>query len=293
MTGGFGALRSGLPVKNVSCSKAKNLMKMILLHAMVLGWGILSHPLGAQSGPADFPLVGDWQGVLWDEGKVNHVILHMNITPAGKMTVLMDNSDLGISGAPAIGGSFDGSYLVLQFPYWVPDGKGDLVEKASSYEATVSSSGAEMTGTWKEERSWQLTFKRLTWQAKNPKPAPPTIFDGDWTGIEYEREGVKIHFILHISNTEDGLMALLDCPDEKFEGALASKVSFDQKSRKISITFSRTVFAGKMTANGKALDTSMTEPGYHFWIHFDRMAGKKTEPNAQDLPSKDQTASKP
>jgi hypothetical protein len=45
--------------------------------------------------------------------------------------------------------------------------------------------------------------------------------------------------------------------------------------------------------DGKSLDTSMTEPGYHFLIHFDRMAGKKTEPNLQNLPREDQTASKP
>jgi hypothetical protein len=271
---------SGLLVKNVNRSKAKNLMKMIFLHTMVLGWGILSHPVGAQPGPATFPLAGDWQGVLWSQGSFNHLILHMNMTPEGKVRVLMDNSDQGFSGQPAIGGSFDGSHLALQFFYWTPKGNGDLVEKVSSYEATVSASGAEMKGVWKEEGSWPLSFKRLTWQAKNPKPAPPTIFDGDWAGIEDEGGGLKIHFIFHISNTEDGLMALLDCPDEKFEGALASKVTFNQKSRKISITVLRSVFAGKMSVDGKSLDTSMTEPGYHFRIHFDRMAGKKTEPNA-------------
>ncbi len=74
-------------------------------------------------------------------------------------------------------------------------------------------------------------------------------------------------------------MALLDCPDEKFKGALASKVSYDQASRQISITIGQSIFAGKMTADGKALDTSMTEPGFHFLIHFDRLAPKKTEPN--------------
>jgi hypothetical protein len=77
---------SGLLVKNVNRSKAKNLMKMIFLHTMVLGWGILSHPVGAQPGPATFPLAGDWQGVLWSQGSFNHLILHMNMTPEGKVT---------------------------------------------------------------------------------------------------------------------------------------------------------------------------------------------------------------
>ena len=72
-------------------------------------------------------------------------------------------------------------------------------------------------------------------------------------------------------------MALLDCPDEKFKGALASKVTYSTDSRQISITIGQSIFAGKMTADGKGLETSMTEPGFHFLIHFDRLALKKTE----------------
>jgi len=136
-----------------------------------------------------------------------------------------------------------------------------------------------MTGVGTQEGSWPLNFKRMTWQAKIPKPAPPTVFDGDWAGVENEGGGLKIHLIFHIHNTEDGPMALLDCPEEKFKGALASKVSYDQASRQISITIFQATFEGKMTADGKALETSMTEPGYHFLIHFDRLAPKKTEPN--------------
>ena len=74
-------------------------------------------------------------------------------------------------------------------------------------------------------------------------------------------------------------MVLLDCPEEKFKGALASKVSYDQESHQISITISQAIFTGKMTADGNALDTSMAEPGFHFLIHFDRQPPKKPEPN--------------
>jgi hypothetical protein len=136
-----------------------------------------------------------------------------------------------------------------------------------------------MTGVWTQEGSWPLKIKRITWQAKVPKPAPPTVFDGDWVGVEDEGGGLKIHFFFHIHNTEDGLMVLADCPEEEFKGALASKVTYDQASRQISITFGVATFTGTMTADGKALDTSMTEPGYHFLIHFDRMAPITTKPN--------------
>jgi hypothetical protein len=56
-----------------------------------------------------------------------------------------------------------------------------------------------------------------------PQPQRRRIFNGDWAAFEDEGRGLKVHFILHIPNTEDELMALLACPDEKFEGAVASK----------------------------------------------------------------------
>ena len=124
-----------------------------------------------------------------------------------------------------------------------------------------------------------LNLKRVTWQAKVPKPAPPTIFDGDWEGIEYETRDIKLHFILHAHNTEDGLMVQLDCPEEKFKGALASKVTYGADSGQISFVIGMSTFTGKMTADGKALDTSMIEPGYHFLIHFDRLGSQKAQPN--------------
>ena len=254
-------------------------MKTIFLRAMLLGWGLLAPLASAQSVTATFPLAGDWEGVWEFQGNVHHLVLHMNTTPEGKMTVLLDDLDLKISGVPPIGGSFDGSRLMLRFTYWKPNSRGDFEPMVASYEATVNESTSEMTGVWTQEGSWPLNFKRMTWQAKVPKPAPPTVFDGDWAGVEYEARGIKIHFIFHIHNTEDGLMVLLDCPDEKFKGALASKVSYDQASRQISITIGQSIFAGKMTADGKALDTSMTEPGFHFLIHFDRLAPKEMEPN--------------
>jgi hypothetical protein len=254
-------------------------MKAIFLRAMLLWCGLLPPLVGAQSSHEPFPLAGDWDGVLAAQGSVHHVAFHMSTTPEGKMTVLMDDNDLKITGIPPIGGSFDGSHLMLRFTYWKPNSSGDYEAKVATYEATVNASNSEMSGVWTQEGTFPLNLKRVTWEAKVPKPAPPTAFDGDWTGVEYEARGITIHFFLHIRNTEDGLMVLLDCPDEKFKGALASKVAYDEATRAISITIGQSIFAGKMSADGKALETSMTEPGFHFLIHFDRLEPKKTEPN--------------
>jgi hypothetical protein len=254
-------------------------MQAIFLRTMLLGWGLLSPLASAQSDPPKFPLAGDWEGVWVFRSEVHHLVLHMNTTPEGKMTMLLDDLDLKISGVPAIGGSFDGSRLILRFTYGKLNSNGDLINRVASYEATVNESNSELTGVWTQEGSWPLKFKRMTWQAKVPKPAPPTAFDGDWTAEEDEGRGIKIHLVLHVHNTEDGLMVLFDCPEEKIKGALASKVSFDQASRQFSMTIGQAIYVGKMTADGKALDTSMTEPGFHFLLHFDRLAHKKAQPN--------------
>ena len=245
--------------------------------ATLLGCMLLASVAGAQSEPAAFPLAGDWAGVLTYQGAAHHLVLHMNTTPEGKMTALVDDTDAKFTGEPAVGGSFDGSRLVLRFFYWKPNGNKDLEYQVASCEMTVNESNTEMTGVWMQEGSWPVNLKRMTWQVKVPKPAPPTIFDGDWEGIEEEGRGIRIHFVFHLRNTEDGLMALLDCPEEKFKGALASKVSYNQNSRQISIFIFQSVFTGRMTADGKALETAMTEPGFNFLIHFDRVEGKKTE----------------
>jgi hypothetical protein len=47
--------------------------------------------------PATFPLVGDWDGVLVYQGTANHLVLHMNTTPEGKMTALLDHVDQNLS----------------------------------------------------------------------------------------------------------------------------------------------------------------------------------------------------
>ena len=253
-------------------------MKARMLWALAVGWVLVAQVGAAQArpaeaGPAAFPLAGDWEGSYVVDGKVGHLMLHMSTTPEGKMTALMDYLDEGVSGAPAIGGSFDGSHLVLRYFYWKPKANGDFEYKVASYEATVNEAGSAMEGVWTQDGTRAVNFKRLTWVVRVPKLAPPTIFDGDWAGIEYETENIELHFTLHLHNTEDGLRATMDCKEERFKGALASKVVFDQDKREIAITVGSSLFRGKLSADGNALDTEMTEPGFHFSIHFDRVAG--------------------
>jgi hypothetical protein len=59
-------------------------MKTIFLRAMLLALGPLSHLAGAQSGPAPFPLAGDWEATFVFQGTTDHLVLHMNTTPKGR-----------------------------------------------------------------------------------------------------------------------------------------------------------------------------------------------------------------
>lgn len=239
------------------------------------------HPLPAhtQPTPPPFPLAGDWQGDLEIKGVVHHLILHINTNSEGKMTALEDFPDENAYGWPAIGGAFDGTHLTLRFATWTLNAEGTAAyPSVYSYIATVSPSGTELTGVIKDPKeSWPLNCKRLTWQIKTPKPAPPTPVDGDWAGIE-DWGTAKVRKIFHITNTEDGLRAYLDVPQEQIKGALAHTVTYEPASRAISISFGSTVYSGTMTADGMALDIKMVEPLFHYTIHFDRLTDKPPLP---------------
>jgi hypothetical protein len=254
-------------------------MKSLIVAFVFFGWTLHPLPAQPQSNPPPFPLVGDWQGDLQMKGAVHHLVLHLATNAEGKMTALEDFPDENAYGWPAIGGSFDGSQITLRFAQWKFNKEGTVAyPSVYSYEATVSPSGTELTGVIKDqEGSWPLNYKRLTWQVKTPKPAPPTPVDGDWAGIE-DWGTSKVQKIFHISNTEDGLRAYLDIPQEMIKGALAHTVTYDQASRNISISFGEAVYSGKMTADGMALDITMVEPHFHYVIHFERMTAKQTVP---------------
>ena len=252
-------------------------MKSLILVVLLSGWALHPLPSQSQSSPPAFPLAGDWQGDLQMKGVVHRIVLHLDTNAEGKMTALEDFPGENSYGWPAIGGSFDGSQLTLRFATWTLNSEGTAAyPSVYSYDATVSPSGTELTGVIKDPKeSWPLNCKRLTWQVKTPKPAPPTPVDGDWAGFE-DWGNRKVRKIFHISNTEDGLRAYLDVPHEQIKGALAHTVTYDAASRSISISFGQTVYSGKMTADGMALDINMVEPLFHYVIHFERL--KENQP---------------
>jgi hypothetical protein len=251
-------------------------MKSLILVVLLCGWALYPLPGKSQSSPQAFPLAGDWQGDLQIKKVVHHLVLHFDTNAEGKMTALEDFPDENAFGWPAIGGSFDGSHLTLRFAQWKLNKEGTVAyPSVYSYEATVSPSGTELTGVIKDkEESWPLNCKRFTWQVKTPKPAPPTPVDGDWAGFE-DWGNNKVRKVFHISNTEDGLRAYLDVPEEQIKGALAHTVSYDAATRNVSISFGQTVYSGKMTADGMALDVTMVEPLFHYVIHFERLKEKQ------------------
>ena len=254
-------------------------MKALILAVLLSLSAIHPLPGQSQSSPPAFPLTGDWQGDLQINGTVYHLLLHLSTTAEGKMAALFDEPDNNQFGWPAMGGSFDGSHLVLRFPQYKLNEKGTAAyPTVITYRGTVSPSGAELTGIIQEgEDSWPLTYKRLTDSIRTPKPAPPTPVDGDWAGIE-DWGTSKVQKIFHISNTEDGLRAYLDVPQEKIKGALAHTVTFDQASREISISFGAAVYSGKMTPDGRAMDITLVEPHFHYGIHFERLTAKQMLP---------------
>ena len=74
--------------------------------------------------------------------------------------------------------------------------------------------GKTISGTWTQGTALPLDFKRATTPIKTEhKPAKPSDIDGAWMG-SLDLGAVQLRVVFHIVNTEDGLIATMDSPDQ-------------------------------------------------------------------------------
>ncbi|HJX83806.1 MAG TPA: alpha/beta fold hydrolase, partial [Candidatus Angelobacter sp.] len=79
-----------------------------------------------------------------------------------------------------------------------------------------------------------------------PKPAKPSDIDGDWYG-SLDLGALKLRIVFHVTNTEDGLTATMDSPDENLNGVRATTVTRNGESLKIELKRIGGVFEGKIS----------------------------------------------
>lgn len=197
-------------------------------------------------------IAGDWEGVL-DTGQGQlHLILHLTKAANGNLGATLDSVDQGANGIPVATVTLKDSKLSLGV---------DVVN--GSYEGTVKPDASEIDGTWTQGQSFPLNFKRAAAApakpaAKPAKPAKPSDIDGTWQGLLDTGQG-KLTVVVHITNTEDGLTATMDSPDQNVTGVPVSSVTRNGSAFSLEVTGIGGKYEGKIAADLKSIDGTWSQ----------------------------------
>lgn len=189
-------------------------------------------------------IAGDWEGVL-DTGQGQlHLILHLTKAANGNLGATLDSVDQGANGIPVATVTLKDSKLSLGV---------DAVN--GTYEGTVKPDASEIDGTWTQGQPLPLNFKRAAAAPAKAaaKPAKPSDIDGTWQGTLDTGQG-KLTVVIHITNTEDGLTATMDSPDQNTTGIPVSSVTRNGSAFSLEVTGIGGKFEGKIAADLKSID---------------------------------------
>lgn len=191
-------------------------------------------------------IIGDWQGTLNTGMGELRIVLHITKADDGSLKATMDSPDQGIGGMWVNAINLQDSKLTFTV---------DVVH--GSYEGKFK--GNVIAGHWSQGEPQPLDFKRQTSPIKSQhKPAPPSDIDGTWAGIL--NNGVQtLHIVFHIANTEDGLMATMDSPDQHVTGWPATAVTRKGSTLKMDLKQVGGGFEGKINRDRTAIDGNWTQ----------------------------------
>jgi hypothetical protein len=192
-------------------------------------------------------VTGDWLGKISAGGAELRVALHISKSADGSLKATLDSLDQGANGIP-VG------------PITLTDSKLNFTVPAvnGNYEGKVDSAGAVITGNWSQGQSLPLEFRRGVAAKVEHKPGKPTDIDGDWKG-EIDTGQAILHMVFHIVNTEDGLMATLDVPDQGAKGIAVTSVTRNGSTLKLEMKALAGAYDGKIAADLSMIDGTWTQ----------------------------------
>lgn len=206
-------------------------------------------------------VVGDWDGVLDTPSGQLHLVLHLTAGADGALHATLDSLDQGSMGIPVSSVSLKGGKLSLTL---------DKIQ--GTYEGTVNADASGIEGTWSQEASLPLNFKRAVAKAA-AKPAPASEIDGIWTGV-LDTGAAKLHVVVKIVNTSEGLTAQLQSPDQGQNWIPASAVERKDNSLKITFVGLGAEFAARLAADLQTMDGTFTQMGNAMPLTLKRSNGQ-------------------
>jgi uncharacterized protein len=203
---------------------------------------------------------GDWNGKLSVNGAELRLVLHVTKNADGSLKSTLDSVDQGANGIPVTATTLKDSQLNL---------KVDAVN--GTYEGKVNANATEIAGTWTQGTALPLTFHRGGIAAKpKPKPAKATDIDGDWLGTLDTGMGT-LRVVLHIANTEDGLSATMDSPDQGAKGIPVTSITRNAASLKFEVKSIGGSYDGTINTDLASFTGTWTQLGKSFPLVLKRV----------------------
>ena len=205
-------------------------------------------------------VTGDWHGTLNVNGAELRLLLHISKNYDGSLKATLDSIDQNANGIPVTSAALRGSTLSL---------KVDAVQ--GSYQGKVNAAGSEISGAWTQGTPLELTFHRggIPAQAAT-EPAKPSDIDGDWLGTIDTGMG-KLRLVLHIRNTDQGLAATLDSPDQNANGLPVTGIIRSGMSLRFEMKEIGGAYEGNMSSDLETFTGTWTQHGNSLPLAFKRV----------------------
>jgi hypothetical protein len=195
-------------------------------------------------------IIGDWNGKLSVNGAELRLVLHVTNNSDGTLKATLDSVDQGANGIPVSLATLKDSTLNL---------KVDAIN--GSYQGKVNATASEISGTWTQGTALPLTFHRGGIAVKaHPKPALPSDIDGDWLGTLDTGMGT-LRVVLHIVNTNEGLTATMDSPDQNAKGIPVNSITRNSSSLQFDVKAVGGSYQGIIAADLGSFSGTWTQLG--------------------------------
>ncbi|HLV87374.1 MAG TPA: hypothetical protein VKV39_10385 [Candidatus Sulfotelmatobacter sp.] len=205
-------------------------------------------------------VAGDWLGTLNTGVGELRLVLHISKAADGSLKATLDSVDQGANDVPVNSATLKNSKLSL-----------DVTAVHGTYQGDIASDGKTISGTWSQGKDLPLEFKRATLPIKTEhKPAKPSDIDGAWIG-SLDTVAAELRVVFHIRNTEDGLIATMDSPDQGMKGMPTTSVQRDGASLRITAKSIGGIFEGKIASDLSSIDGNWTQSGATLLLKLNRL----------------------
>ena len=166
-----------------------------------------------QSDPSQHEkIVGTWVGTL-SAGADLRLIFHIESVD-GELTGTLDSPDQGATGLLISRAAFDGTRVVVS-----------LDSPSATYEGTYTD--ARINGQWHQGGlSLELNLVPFDTGAAQRQARAFAPVVGSWQGV-LDTGGTKLRLVVHIEDSDIGIIGKLDSPDQGQLGIGISELSFD------------------------------------------------------------------